>query len=147
MKGMRQTTQIRLALALVAVGALGWILLPSASELEALQSNFQGGAPQIMDATGLQTLRLRFPAGVRTSWHTHNDGQLLMVESGRARTQVRGGPVQEFGPGQPWYTPGGVEHWHGAAPEVEVVQWTIYDGNVNWLTPTTDAEYRGAPGR
>lgn len=141
------SVQIRMALSLVALGAFGWILLPNSSELEALQSNFQGGAPQNIMPTGLQTLKLRFPAGVRTSWHTHDNGQLLMVESGKARTQVRGQPVQEYGPGQPFYTAGGVEHWHGAAPDMEVLQWTIYDGNVNWLTPTTDAEYQTAPGR
>ena len=38
-----------------------------------------------------------------------------MLEEGRGRTQVRGGPVLETVPGQPWWTAAGVEHWHGAA--------------------------------
>lgn len=143
----RGSLQIGVALSLVALGALGWTLLPSSSELEALQSNFQGGSPEIMDASDLTTLRLRFPAGVRSSWHTHDDGQLLMVQEGRARTQVRGGPVMEYGPGQPWYTAAGVEHWHGAAIDQEVIQWTLYNGSVNWMDPTTDAEYEAEVGR
>jgi 4-carboxymuconolactone decarboxylase len=106
-----------------------------------------GGSPSILDAEGLTVLRLRFPAGVRSNWHTHADGQLLMIEEGRGRTQVRGGVVEEVGPNQPWYTGPGIEHWHGAAPDSDVAQWTVYNGQVTWLDPVTDEQYRVAPGQ
>jgi len=48
-----------------------------------------------------------------------------MIEEGRGRHQVRGGPIQEMLPGQPWFTAAGVEHWHGAAPDQEALQLTI----------------------
>ena len=109
------------------------------------QSNFVGGNPTQMDAKAVRTLRLKFPAGSRSNWHSHTHGQLLMVEEGKSRTQERGGPLLEMGPGKPWFTKAGVEHWHGAAPDQDVVQLTIYEGDVKWLEPVTDAVYKAAP--
>jgi len=111
----------------------------------AQQSNFVGGTPSPMDATKVRTLRLKFPAGSRSNWHTHAAGQLLMVEEGKGRTQERGGPLLEMTPGQPWFTQAGVEHWHGAAPDTDVVQLTIYEGDVKWLEPVGDAVYKATP--
>jgi quercetin dioxygenase-like cupin family protein len=68
-----------------------------------------------------------------------------MVEEGKSRTQERGGPLLEMGPGQPWFTKAGIEHWHGAAPDQDVVQLTIYEGDVKWLEPVTDAVYKATP--
>ena len=48
-------------------------------------------------------------------------------------------------PGAPWHTKAGVEHWHGADPAQDVVQLTIYEGEVKWLEAVTDAVYRAAP--
>lgn len=107
--------------------------------------NFMGGAPEILDRAAMgdvAALRLRFPAGVRSNWHTHSDGQLLMVESGIGLTQVRGGPIEVKRPGEPWWTPAGVEHWHGAAPDQDVVQWTFYAGQPTWMDPVPDDQYR-----
>jgi quercetin dioxygenase-like cupin family protein len=109
------------------------------------QSNFMGGTPSQVDATAIRTTRLRFPAGSRSNWHTHSWGQLLMIEQGKGRTQVRGGAVQEMLPGQPWWTPAGVEHWHGAAPDQEALQLTIYEGDVSWKDPVTDKDYQAPP--
>src|SRR4026209_2453951 len=49
-------------------------------------SNFMGGTPSQLDAKAVRTLRLRFPAGSRSNWHSHSHGQLLMVEQGGGRT-------------------------------------------------------------
>ena len=68
-----------------------------------------------------------------------------MIEEGKGRTQVRGGPVLEMSPGQPWWTAAGVEHWHGAAPDQDALQLTIYEGDVKWLEPVTEAQYTTAP--
>jgi mannose-6-phosphate isomerase-like protein (cupin superfamily) len=144
----RRTPRISLALSMVAAGVLGLFLLPTTRpEPVARQgSNFMGGTPSQLDIGTVRTLRLRFPAGSRSNWHSHTEGQLLMVEEGRGRTQDRGGPIREALPGQPWWTPAGVEHWHGAAPDEAVVQLTIYGGDVTWLQPVPDAEYRAAIG-
>ena len=141
-------SRIRIALSLVAAGVFGWILVGQQSSLDAAQqSNFMGGSPRIQDSEDVRTLRLVFPAGVRSNWHTHSGGQLLMVEEGSGRTQVRGGPVLEMLPEEPWFTEAGVEHWHGAAPDEDVLQMTIYSGSVEWLGPVSDEEYRVMPQR
>jgi quercetin dioxygenase-like cupin family protein len=111
------------------------------------QSTFTGGAPTTVDAAALRTARLRFKAGSRSNWHTHSWGQLLMIEEGKGRTQVRGGPLLEMLPGQPWFTKAGVEHWHGAAPDQDALQLTIYEGTVNWLEAVGDKEYLATPAR
>jgi quercetin dioxygenase-like cupin family protein len=108
-------------------------------------SNFVGGTPSSVDATAVRTQRLRFPKGSRSNWHTHSWGQLLMIEEGKGLTQVRGGPVLEMLPGQPWFTGKGIEHWHGAAPDQDALQMTIYEGTVNWLEPVSDKDYLTPP--
>ncbi len=141
-------SRARVALSLVAAVALGWILVGQQSSLNAAQQSFfMGGRPRVEDSEDLRTLRLLFPAGVRSNWHTHSWGQLLMVEEGSGRTQVRGGPVLEMLPGEPWFTGAGVEHWHGAAPDEDALQMTIYEGSVEWLDPVPDDDYRVSPQR
>lgn len=125
----------------LAIGMVALVLMFVFDYASTQQSNFRGGNPRILDLEGVQLLRLEFPAGSRSNWHSHADGQLLMIESGRGRTQDRGRPLREIGPGEPWYTPAGVEHWHGASPDEAVVQWTIYGGDVEWLEGVTDEEY------
>jgi hypothetical protein len=54
-------------------------------------------------------------------------------------------------PGQPWFTPAGVEHWHGAAPDQEALQLTIMRTDPaappqeRRSTAVTDEEYLGKP--
>lgn len=131
-----------------AVLVLGWLILGNQVDpISAQESNFMGGAPSISDSDEVRTLRLIFPAGVRSNWHSHSWGQLLMVEEGRGLTQDRDGPLLEMHPGEPWWTPSGREHWHGAHPEEEVLQLTIYEGEVNWMEGVTDEVYNATPGR
>ena len=125
-----------------------WILGGQQSGVtSAAQSNFMGGNPSVEDSDDVRSLRLLFPAGVRSNWHTHSWGQLLMVEEGKGRTQVRGGPVIEIMPGEPWFTAAGVEHWHGAAPDEDALQMTIYEGTVDWLESVPDEQYLATPGQ
>jgi quercetin dioxygenase-like cupin family protein len=133
-------TRGRILTALVATGIA--ITMASAA---AQQSNFMGGTPSQLDAKAVRTLRLKFPAGSRSNWHSHSHGQLLMIEEGLGRTQDRNGPLLEMLPGVPRYTKAGVEHWHGAAPDQDSVQLTIYEGEVKWLEPVTDAVYKASP--
>ena len=108
------------------------------------QSYFMGGNPSRVD-TKMTVSALKFPKGSRSNWHSHATGQLLMVQEGKALTQERGGAVREIGPNQPWWTAPNIEHWHGAAQDVDLVQLTIYDGTVKWLEPVSDAQYKVAP--
>lgn len=144
----RNPSRIRLLLEATSVVVLGLIFFNGFSEASATQeSRFMGGNPSVLESDELNMLRLRFPAGSRSNWHSHTDGQLLMLEEGLGRTQVRGESLQEMHPGEPWWTAAGVEHWHGAAPEEASVQLTIYSGGVEWLEPVPDEVYRASPGR
>lgn len=140
-------TRTRLLMVMMAIASPIWVagLLFQARTAAQGQSNFAGGNPTSVDATAVRTTRLRFPKGSRSNWHTHTWGQLLMIEEGMGRTQVRGSSVQEMKPGQPWWTPPGVEHWHGASPSQDALQLTIYEGTVKWLEPVSDQQYQAAP--
>ena len=52
----------------------------------------------------------------------------MFVEKGRGRVQRRGEPMKELGPGEVDYTPPGVEHWHGAAPNDDMIQLAVVVG-------------------
>lgn len=144
----KKSTSIEILTSVSVALVLGWLVFGTQSnQTSAQQSNFQGGSPSIENSDDVSTLRLVFPAGVRSSWHTHSWGQLLMVEEGRGLTQDRGGPLLEMHPGEPWWTPAGREHWHGAHPDEQVLQMTIYAGTVDWLDPVTDAVYMATPQR
>ena len=141
----RKSSTLEIITSISAALVLGWLVLGTqATQTAAQQSNFQGGAPEMRQAEEVRTIRILFPAGVRASWHTHAWGQLLMIEEGRGLTQDRGGPLLEMHPGEPWWTPAGREHWHGAHPDEDALQLTIYEGTVDWLDPVTDTVYNAA---
>jgi quercetin dioxygenase-like cupin family protein len=124
--------------------ALGAVVIGTQTDIISAQSpNFQGGLPEVSQTPDMTNIRILFPAGVRSSWHSHTWGQLLMIEEGIGLHQIRGRAIEEFHPGEPFWTPAGVEHWHGAHPEVDAYQLTIYEGEVEWLDPVTDEQYHG----
>ena len=85
-----------------------------------------------------------FEPGARTAWHSHDRGQLLMVEEGRMRSQQRGKPVKEFGMGGSEYTAPNIVHWHGAAAAQQLVQINVgFGGGSKWFDDVSDAEYLG----
>jgi 4-carboxymuconolactone decarboxylase len=71
------------------------------------------------------------------------------VTSGIGRVQQWGGAVEEIRAGDVVWTPPGVKHWHGAAPDTAMTHIAIqeHDGGkaVEWLEKVTDDEYRTAP--
>jgi len=97
----------------------------------------------------VRAARIHFEPGARTRWHVHERGQVLLCEEGVARTQVEGHPVQELHKGDTAYVPGGVPHWHGAAPGESTTLFSVdvSDGQTKWLDAVTDAEYRAEPKR
>jgi quercetin dioxygenase-like cupin family protein len=139
-----QMARFVVAAAIVGGGMAVLLLARGPSAFAQTQSTFMGGTPSRMPSDKISTLRLKFPKGSRSNWHAHTWGQLLMVEEGRGVTQERGAPARIVLPGQPWFTKGGVEHWHGAGPDEDMLQLTIYEGEVKWLEPVTDDAYRAA---
>jgi 4-carboxymuconolactone decarboxylase len=140
-------SRLAAAMTIFGVGAFLWVVAqgPAAFAAAGAQSNFMGGSPTRMPSDKISTLRLKFPKGSRSNWHSHSWGQLLMVEEGSGLTQERGAQLRVVLPGQPWFTKAGIEHWHGASPTEDMLQLTIYEGDVKWLEPVTDEVYRAAP--
>ncbi|WP_104023095.1 (R)-mandelonitrile lyase [Gemmatirosa kalamazoonensis] len=92
-----------------------------------------------------------FEPGARSAWHTHPLGQLLVVTSGTGRVQQWGGAVEEIREGDVVWTPPGVKHWHGAAPNAAMTHTAIQEAvdgrNVDWLEQVSDTQYRIPPTR
>jgi quercetin dioxygenase-like cupin family protein len=102
------------------------------------------GTSTAMEGKDLTIARRRFEPGARTYWHSHEHGQLLMVELGRMRVQKRGQPMLELGVGGTDYTAPDVVHWHGAAPGQALVQINAgFGGAAKWFDEVTADEYSG----
>jgi quercetin dioxygenase-like cupin family protein len=102
------------------------------------------GKSDTMDGKDLSAARRHFDAGARSYWHSHDNGQLLLVEKGRMRTAKRGQAMKELGQGESDYTGPNVQHWHGAAPNQDLVQINVgFSGGTKWLEAVTDDEYAG----
>ena len=110
-------------------------------------ANFTGKVQRLDSNIHVRAARIHFEAGARTKWHVHERGQVLLCEEGVARTQVQGHPVQELHPGDTAYVPGGVPHWHGAAPGQSTTLFSVdvSDGHTKWLDAVTEKEYLASP--
>jgi len=89
-----------------------------------------------------------FEASARSDWHTHGGAQLLFVQQGRLRYQVRGQQVSEVGLHGTAYLPGGVPHWHGAVPDQDLIQVSVtFAPGIKWMEKVSDAEYSARTAR
>lgn len=105
-------------------------------------ANFTGSV-RSLDAADVRAVRFQYDAGARSYWHVHDGAQILLLEQGRGRMQLQGQRMQELLPGQPVVLPGGVAHWHGAAPDQGLTQIAVNVGGLKWLQAVTDQEYAG----
>ena len=122
--------------------ALG-LLLVASGYAQQNEPRFTGKSV-VMDGKDLSVARRSFEAGARTYWHSHDNGQLLLVEDGRMRTQKKGGAVKELGKGESDYTGPNIVHWHGAVPGQPLVQINVgFGGSTKWLQEVSEDEYRG----
>ena len=140
-------SRVSLAAGLGAVGLVVALLAGSQSEILAAQGNFIGGGPVRLDSEDVLKARVRLEAGARSSWHSHSWGQLLLVEEGHGRIQVRSQPLREMRPGEPVMTGAGVVHWHGAAPEESMIMVSLRGPDVEWFEPVDDDVYLAEPVR
>jgi quercetin dioxygenase-like cupin family protein len=127
-----------LAIALAAIG------LASAFAQQPGTTPRFTGTSTVMDGKDLSAARRNFEPGARTFWHSHDNGQLLMVEKGKMRVQKRGEPMKELGVGGSDYAGPNVVHWHGAGPNEALVQINIgFGGGSKWYEEVTADQYNG----
>lgn len=85
-----------------------------------------------------------FEPGARTYWHSHADGQLLLVASGRGVVETRDGDHRALRAGDSVWAPPGEEHWHGAAPDSFLVHTAVSLGATRWQEEVGDERYQAA---
>lgn len=105
------------------------------------EAHFTGQVWMERQAEGV--LRVTFPPGARTAWHTHPHGQTLIVLSGVGRVQKRGEAALTMTAGDVVQIEADEEHWHGAAPDSLMQHVAINAGETVWLAKVTDGEYGG----
>lgn len=98
------------------------------------------------DQTDCVVSDVTFEPGARNNWHTHPNGQILVVTAGTGYYQEKGKPIQLLHPGDAVNIAPDVEHWHGAAPDSRFTHLAINPnvskgGAVIWLDRVTDEEY------
>lgn len=85
-----------------------------------------------------------FAPGARTKWHSHPDGQIILVLGGEGYYQEKGSPKKILHKGDVIKCLPNVPHWHGASPDSEFIQVAITGrekGPTVWLGAVTDKEY------
>ena len=126
-----------------------WVLpcVGSAGSLQPRQDlrRVVSGAAARLPVDAVDVLRIRFEAGARTHWHVHESAQIFLVEEGRGRAQIRGGPIMDVRPGEPILLAANTPHWHGAAPDEAATCLQVYPGGVSitMMEEVTEPDYLG----
>lgn len=83
--------------------------------------------------------------GMRSYWHCHAGGQIMMLDQGIGRVQKRGERMRTLHRGETEYAPPGVEHWHGAAPDssAHFFQTSIGVTTTLWMEEVGRDDYMG----
>jgi quercetin dioxygenase-like cupin family protein len=97
---------------------------------------------------GFSVGRVHFTPGAHTAWHTHPAGQVLHCLEG-AGLVVTADQVIELRPGVSVWTPPGVRHWHGAAPDhfmTHLAMSAVVEGAgpADWAEHVSDSDYSAA---
>jgi hypothetical protein len=117
------------------------------------------GQPMAVQATGVYTQKTVpeivingqpapgaiWQPGMRSYWHCHTGAQIMMLHEGVGRVQKRGERVRTLHRGETEYAGSGVEHWHGAAPDMHAhyFQTTIGANTTLWMEEVGRDDYLG----
>jgi len=84
-------------------------------------------------------------AGMRSYWHCHAGGQLLVVWQGEGRTQKRGERMRTLYPGESDFARPGEEHWHGGATHTfaQFLQVSPQPPGTFWMEEVSETDYLG----
>lgn len=102
------------------------------------------GDPVLPTTDGMLVNTVHFAPGGRTNWHTHGQGQVLIVTAGEGLVFDREGNGGRIGTGDVVHIPGETDHWHGAADSSFMTHVAISVGGHHWLEPVTEEEYERA---
>jgi quercetin dioxygenase-like cupin family protein len=109
------------------------------------EGTFSGKAmldPLLEDGNGdVRVYSVMFQPGGRTFWHSHVNGQVLIVGSGHGMVENKDGHKELLNPGDVVWAPPGEVHWHGAAPDSFINHTAISLGLTTWHEEVDDAHY------
>jgi quercetin dioxygenase-like cupin family protein len=112
------------------------------------EGTFSGKAmldPLLEDGAGdVRVYSVMFQPGGRTFWHSHVNGQVLIVGSGHGMVENKDGHKELLNPGDVVWAPPGEVHWHGAAPDSFINHTAISLGLTTWHEEVDDAHYEDA---
>ncbi|MGH2887338.1 MAG: cupin domain-containing protein [Solirubrobacteraceae bacterium] len=97
--------------------------------------------PLLRDVPGVIVNTVFFPPGVRTHWHSHETGQILIVTHGSGLAFNEDGDGGAIIPGDVVWLDPGERHWHGARPDTWMSHVAISLGTTQWEDAVTDDEY------
>lgn len=102
-------------------------------------------ADEVMGAQdGVLINSVTFTPGARTNWHTHGQGQVLIVTAGEGRVVSTEGQSWVIRAGDVVHIPAGEKHWHGAGPDTLLAHTAISLGDTDWLEPVSPEDYESA---
>jgi quercetin dioxygenase-like cupin family protein len=109
-------------------------------------STFTGTAhiDPVMDTGEVMINTVVFTPGVRTHWHSHPGGQLLLVTAGRGIVATRAGEVQVVGDGDVVWAEPGEAHWHGACQDSLMIHTAVSHGKTAWHEQVDENSYAAA---
>ena len=90
---------------------------------------------------GVAVTNVCFTPGARTFWHSHENGQVLLVLAGKGWIQSEGQRVQVMRTGDTIWVSAGELHWHGATSSSYVTHKAISLGITTWGDPVGDPDY------
>jgi Cupin domain len=132
---------------------------PAAQAAQPPGANACPGQPMSVQATGVYTPKpvpeivingqpapgAIWSPGMRSYWHCHAGGQIMMLFDGVGRVQKRGERTRTLHKGDTEYAGPGVEHWHGAAADAsaQFFQTSIGVTTTLWMEEVGRDDYSG----
>ncbi len=92
-------------------------------------------------AEGVMISSVFFAPGSRTHWHSHENGQVLMVARGRGLVVNREGDSVEITAGDVVHAGPGEVHWHGGSRESFMIHTAVSLGNTSWFGEVSNDDY------
>ncbi|MDR0484567.1 MAG: cupin domain-containing protein [Alphaproteobacteria bacterium] len=86
-----------------------------------------------------------FEKGARNNWHTHSQGQILLITAGKGFYQERGQKAKLLQVGDVVDIPANVEHWHGATEDSSFthigITPKVAENDTKWGDTVSEEEY------
>ena len=109
----------------------------------------------VLNTEGLKITNVTFEPRCRNNWHIHyaksGGGQILVCVYGRGWVQFEGYPAIQLNPGDTFFIPTGIKHWHGATKDTWF-QHLVIDVpgecmTTEWGEAVSDEEYDALHGK